>query len=110
WNEARAGDLRRPGGAAPTLMVLSGGRGGRAGLRFRRTDEHLVLRLLDRGDFVAQVTVTPWRKLAAGAHVSAAEFQNAMAEAPNWQQEKALEAQEVAAEDGRWVYRVSAEG
>src|SRR5262249_24597397 len=28
-----------------------------------RTDEHLVLRLMDRGEFVAQASLSPWKKM-----------------------------------------------
>src|SRR5262249_6378954 len=31
-----------------------------------QTEDHLVLRLMDRGDFVAQATITPWEKAKAG--------------------------------------------
>src|SRR5262249_3962494 len=31
-----------------------------------QTESHLVMRLLDRGDFVAQATVTPWTKAEPG--------------------------------------------
>lgn len=76
-----------------------------------RTDDHLVMRLLDKGDFVAQVTVTPWSKAAPGDHIKPEEFQKAMAQTPGWQQTEVLQVGEVpTTETGRWVYRVSAVG
>src|SRR5207253_3216593 len=39
-----------------------------------QTDTHLVLRLLDRGEFVSQATVTAWRKADPGKHTPADEF------------------------------------
>jgi hypothetical protein len=75
-----------------------------------QTDRHLVLRLIDRGDLVAQVALTPWNKADAGKHISPEEFKQAMAQAPGWQLDEILEASEVPAENGRWIYRISARG
>jgi hypothetical protein len=75
------------------------------------TDKQLILRLMDRGDFVAQATITPWSKAAAGKHLAAKEFESAMAEIPGWEQDQVLQTGEVkTGEKGRWVYRVSALG
>jgi hypothetical protein len=73
-------------------------------------DEHVVMRLLDRGDFVTQVTITPWTRAEKGKHLSPEEFRQAMAETPGWEPEDELQAGEVPAERGRWVYRISAVG
>lgn len=71
-------------------------------------DGRLILRLMDRGDFVAQATITPWTPAAKGKHLSPDEFRTAMAEAPGWEPEKELQAGEVpGGGEGRWVYRVS---
>jgi hypothetical protein len=77
-----------------------------------RTEEHLVLRLLDRGDFVAQATLTWWKKAAEGAkHLTPEEFKDAMAESPGWEQEKLIDAKEVKTESkGYWLYRMEAAG
>jgi hypothetical protein len=75
-----------------------------------QTDTHLVLRLLDRGELVAQATVTAWRKAEPGKHTSADEFKKALDEVPGWKQEKVLAEGEVPAGEGRWLYRVTAEG
>src|SRR5262249_53751897 len=47
-----------------------------------QTDEHLVLRLMDRGDFVAQATITPWTKTDPGQHMSGEDFQEEIANTP----------------------------
>jgi hypothetical protein len=74
-------------------------------------DGRLILRLMDRGDFVAQATITPWTPAEKGKHLSPDEFRAAMAEAPGWEAEKELQAGEVpGGGEGRWVYRVSMQG
>jgi hypothetical protein len=77
-----------------------------------RTDDHVVLRLMEQGDFVAQVTVTPWTPDANGKHLSPDEFKEAMARTPGWEMEQELQVGEVPLpkDDSRWVYRVSALG
>ncbi|MBA4062737.1 MAG: hypothetical protein C0501_03350 [Isosphaera sp.] len=75
-----------------------------------QTDAHLVLRLVDRGEFVAQATVGVWKKAAAGGHSSADDFKKAVADTPGWVSGKVLADGELPAGPGRWLYRVSAEG
>jgi hypothetical protein len=77
-----------------------------------QTDEHLVMRLMEQGDFVAQVTITPWTADATKKHMSADDFKEAMARTPGWEMDQELQAGEVPvpADDGRWIYRVSALG
>lgn len=76
-----------------------------------QTEERLIMRLMDRGDFVAQVTITPWSKAAPGQHMTADDFRKAMADTPGWEQQEVLQAGEVSSgEPGRWVYRLSALG
>jgi hypothetical protein len=75
-----------------------------------QTDEHVVMRLMERGDFVAQVTITPWTAAGKGQHLSAEQFESAMAETPGWEVQQVREAGEINTEGGRWVYRISAQG
>jgi hypothetical protein len=75
-----------------------------------QTDEHVVMRLMDRGDFVAQLTVTPWTAAEKGKHMAPEDFKKAMNETPGWTAETELQASEVPAEGGRWVYRYSVQG
>jgi hypothetical protein len=72
-----------------------------------QTDGHAVFRLVERGDFVAQVTLTPWTSEEKGKHISPEEFKRQINESPGWEPESELQAGEVSNENGRWVYRVS---
>lgn len=75
-----------------------------------QTKEHLVLRLLDRGEFVAQVTVTHWRTADAGKHSTPEEFKERLGKLPGWEPEKLLDDKEIPLDGGRWLYRASAAG
>lgn len=81
-----------------------------------RTDEHLVQRLMDQGDFVAQVTIAPWKKAESGLPLPRAEFKEAMSHIPGWEQEEALDKDEPEKNDsltspqGYTIYRVAASG
>lgn len=70
----------------------------------------LVLRLMERGDFVAQATVTPWTPAPKGKRLSDDEFREAMARTPGWDAEKELQAGEVPGGDGRTIFRISTLG
>jgi hypothetical protein len=75
------------------------------------TDDYLVLRLLDRGEFVAQATLTWWTPAPAGAkHMTEEDFQKAMAEAPGWEQKEVVDAKVIEAPSGQWLYRLQATG
>ena len=74
------------------------------------TDQHLILRLLEKGEFVAQATVLSWKKVDAGKHTPAAEFKRAVGDSPGWAVSRVIEDAETTAPDGRWVYRLAAEG
>jgi hypothetical protein len=65
---------------------------------------------MERGDFVAQATLSPWTKAEKGKHLTPQEFRQAMNETPGWDPQQELQAGEVPAEGGRWVYRISALG
>ena len=75
-----------------------------------QTDQHLIFRLLDKGEFIAQATVVAWKKEAPGKHTPADEFKKAVSAAPGWTATRVLEDAETTAPDGRWLYRVVAEG
>lgn len=72
--------------------------------------EQLVLRCMDRGDFVAQATLTPWKKADKGKHMTPEEFKQAMNDMAGWEPEKELQAGEVPSDNGRWIYRYSSSG
>jgi hypothetical protein len=76
-----------------------------------QTEERTVLRLMDRGDWVAQATITPWTPAAKGQHLAPDEFKEKMNATSGWEPERELQAGEVPSEgDGRWIYRVSLQG
>lgn len=75
-----------------------------------QTENHLVLRLLDRGEFIAQATVTGWKKADPGKHTPADEFKKAVADSPGWIATRVTEDAEMPAGGGRWAYRIVAEG
>ncbi len=72
--------------------------------------DQLVLRCMDRGDFVAQATVTPWKKADKDKHMTPEEFKQTMNDMAGWEPEKELQSGEVPAEKGRWIYRYSSSG
>ena len=75
-----------------------------------QTDSHLVMRLLDRGEFIAQATITGWKKVEAGKHTPVDEFKKAVGESPGWIATRVIEDAELPTDGGRWIYRMSAEG
>lgn len=72
------------------------------------TEEHLILRLMDNGDFVAQVTVTPWPKAERGKHMTAKEFRDLVEDTPDVAGDQINEDGESRSERGHYVYRISA--
>jgi hypothetical protein len=75
-----------------------------------RTDEHVVMRLMDHGELVAQVTIAPWNKSEPGKHLSADEFKSVAANSPGWDQETLIKAEETKLPNGQWAYLIAAEG
>ena len=71
-----------------------------------QTEDHVILRLMERGDFVAQVTLTPWTKAEPGKHLTPEEFKQAMSETTGWEPEQELQADEVPLDGDRWCYRL----
>jgi hypothetical protein len=74
------------------------------------TDEHQVMRMLDRGDFVAQVTISPWSRAKPGEHLSGDVFGQQMSKVTSWEPTDVLQVGEVPSDGGRWIYRISAMG
>lgn len=75
-----------------------------------RTKDHLVLRLLDKGEFAAQAAVTMWKKMEPGKHTEPGDFKKSLLQVPGWAVESILEEGVVPTEAGRWLYRVAAKG
>jgi hypothetical protein len=74
------------------------------------TGDHTVLRLMDRGDYLAQVTVTPWTRAKMGEHLTPEQFKNAMRNTSGWRPEKELQSGEVPSTEGKYIYRLSEQG
>ncbi|MCI0704978.1 MAG: hypothetical protein L0241_28290, partial [Planctomycetia bacterium] len=75
-----------------------------------QTDDHLILRLLDKGEFIAQATIVAWKKAEPGKHTPADEFKKAVSNVAGWTPTRVLEDAEVPMAGGRWLYRIVAEG
>lgn len=110
-----------PAGAPPEnrLAVNYRDKKGRFALQHARDwhlvgtqEDQVVFRLLDRGDFVAQVTVMPWKKVEAPKKtLTLAEFADLMKDAPAWEQNKVLEqTDKLGMDKGPAIFRVAAEG
>jgi hypothetical protein len=73
-----------------------------------QSESRLVMRLMERGDFIAQVTITPWSNAGKGKHMTPEEFRTRMNDTPGWELEKELQAGDVPGQgEGRWIHRVS---
>jgi hypothetical protein len=75
-----------------------------------KTDAHIVWRLMDRGEFIAQVSVAPWKKAEPGKHMTPDEIKSIVANSPGWGQETLIKAEEVKLPSGQWAYLVAGEG
>jgi hypothetical protein len=75
-----------------------------------QTDYHLILRYLERGDFVAQATITTWQNAGPGKHLSPEEFDKLTQGGANWKVEQVIDRTPVPTDADRWAYRVSARG
>jgi hypothetical protein len=75
-----------------------------------QTDSHLVLRLLDRGDLVAQANITWLTKTDDGKHLTPEEFKQMIGRLPGWELEEVVDASEVPGDPNRYLYRVMARG
>ncbi len=72
--------------------------------------DQLVLRLLERGDFVAQASVTPWKKIDPVNLPTLDQFHELVADTPGWAEESVQEKTKVDSPAGYTVYRVTASG
>lgn len=107
-----------PGDVPPALAMLRyADPQGRYSLAYSRdwhvtgqTDAHLVLRLLDGGAFVAQATLSVWRKAAPGGRTPPEEFKRAVARTPGWAVVREVADGDLPAPTGYRLYRLTAEG
>lgn len=75
-----------------------------------KNEKQTVLRLLDRGELIAQVNITPYNAAKPGEHLSLDDLNKLLAEAPGFKIDKVLEKTAVDAAPGYWVGKVSAVG
>ena len=75
-----------------------------------QTETHLIMRLLDRGEFIAQATVSVWSKADPGQHLPIEDFKKAVSSAPGWTPGKILVDRELPAPAGKWLYRLTMDG
>ncbi|MSR31265.1 MAG: hypothetical protein EXR99_07150 [Gemmataceae bacterium] len=76
-----------------------------------KTENHLVLRLVEKGDFIGQATISQWSKALPGKHISPTEFRAVAERTPGWLPEKVLQEGEVpGVEGGKWIFRIAAMG
>jgi len=69
-----------------------------------------VLRLLDRGDLVAQCNISRMPAVAPGRHADPNRFQQDVIKVLGNQFQRLVQAGEVPGDDGRWIYRLAAVG
>ncbi len=70
----------------------------------------LVMRLIDRGDLISQVTVSPWKKADLTSVMKLDAFAELMAKTPSWQEDKEIERRVVNMKGLHTVYRVASSG
>jgi hypothetical protein len=75
-----------------------------------QTGDHLVLRLIESGDWTAQATILSLKPAADGKHMTAAAFKDAIAKQPGWESAGVAADGELPTGPGRWLYRVTAAG
>lgn len=75
-----------------------------------KTEKQTVLRLLDRGELIAQLNLTPYQQMKPGEHVSLDDVEKLVNEAPGFKLEKVIEKTAVDASPGFWIGKVSTIG
>ena len=72
----------------------------------------LVMRQLERGDFIAQATFTAWKKADPKNVISLEKFADEMAKTPGWAEDKEIERKEIkeSGKSHQKVYRVASSG
>src|SRR5262249_33998044 len=75
-----------------------------------QTDNLGVLRLLDRGELVAQLNVTPWESAKAGEHIRPEELRRHVEQTKDFTVDEFLQTGEVPSQGKNWVYRMSVVG
>ncbi|HEY2785296.1 MAG TPA: hypothetical protein VGJ05_10000 [Fimbriiglobus sp.] len=72
--------------------------------------EHLVLRLVENGDWIAQANILSLKPPHGANHMTPAAFKDAIAKQPGWEPAGIAADGELPTGPGRWLYRVAAVG
>lgn len=75
-----------------------------------RTEQSIIFRLLDRGDFIAQATLSPLPKVEAGKGLSNEEFEDLVKKSSNWEMTEVVEKGTIPTDRDRHIYRVVGKG
>ena len=75
-----------------------------------KTEKQAVLRLLDRGELIAQMNLTPYQQVKPGEHATLDEVEKLISQAPGYKLDKVLEKTTVEASPGFWIGKVSTTG
>ncbi len=75
-----------------------------------QTDQYAVLRLIEDGELLGQLNITFLPKARRGEHLSIEQVQKLVREAPGFRVEQVLQAGEIPADKGCWIYRLSVAG
>ena len=75
-----------------------------------QTDQYTVLRLLERGELVAQVNVIPWEKAKPGQHINPDDLKKLIADAQSFTLDQIVQSGVVPSGSGHWIYRITAAG
>lgn len=75
-----------------------------------KTEKQTVLRLLERGELIAQMNLTPLPAAKPGEHMSLDEIEKLVQEAPGYKIDKVVEKTAVDAAPGFWIGKVSTNG
>ena len=77
---------------------------------FHTTPKICVLRLVEKGNLIAQINVSEIMKMPAGQHTSEQQFQNDIRQSLGNRLTDIEKAELLKTDDGRWLYRVIANG
>lgn len=75
-----------------------------------KTEKQAILRLLDKGELVAQLNLTPYQQVKPGEHVTLDDMEKLINDAPGYKVEKVIEKIPVETAPGFWIGKVSATG
>jgi hypothetical protein len=75
-----------------------------------QSKDHLVMRLIEKNTFVAQLTITGWKPAEAGKHTPPEEFKEMVNKVMTWKVESTEREAEIPMEGGRWLYQIVQKG